>query len=239
MSQSLYDLLEIPQNAGDTEILAAFQRLTQRYATQASGLSAADTDSQIRMTREAYVTLSDYARRSAYDASLSANTPPTRLEVAIHEPRWSAKKIMLILIGSLIVIGMALQIGFMLLNSRHADSSLAEVQESIVRMREHEIKMEQTMLSGEFAGQQTEDERRLEYAAQQRASALEESRRYAASITDALTDARISADAQAKQQAEDARAEQQRSKDEAEAAIRNRLEAEKERLHELESQNNR
>ncbi len=236
MANTLYDLLEVPHDASDAAIQKAFHRLTQQHASRVSDSDLADTDTTIKMIIEAYSTLSDYERRSVYDASLLPQIIPARIEVEIQEPRWSPQKILLMVIGTIIAIGLTIQIGFMLLSYRHSDGSLAEAQQAKVQLREYEMEMGPPRTDSEIEEQRrVEEQRRLAEEARQREHALEESRRYAASISDA----RISAEESAKQQAEYAQAEQQRRKEEEELAIRNRLEAEKERLRELESQNRR
>ena len=131
MSPSLYELLGLTQSASDAEILTAFQQLRQRHATRSSGISASDAKIEIEKLDEAYRTLSDYGRRSAYDASLQTDIAPPRLEIAIREPRWSSHKILLIVIGVLITMGLTLDISFSLLNNRTTASAEAEAHEGM------------------------------------------------------------------------------------------------------------
>ena len=58
----------------------------------------------------------------------------------MNEPS-SFQKTLLLIIGSLIAIGMTIQIGFMLMSYRYANNSLAEAQENKVRLREYEMEM--------------------------------------------------------------------------------------------------
>lgn len=240
MKKTLYEILGVSPAASSTEIHAAFLRLTQQHTTQPSGMDPADADIQIKIIKEAYSTLSDHGRRSGYDASLAARAAPARLEVEIQEPRWSPQKILLMVIGSLIAIGMTIQIGFMLLSYRHANGSLAEAQEAKVRLREYEMEMGQPKSASEIEEQRgAAEQRQLTNEARQRERELEESRRYAARISDE----RIRAEEQAKRQAEyeQKRLEQEEShrKQQEEYAVKRQLADEKRRLQELEGQNRR
>lgn len=239
MSRSLYEILGVAQSASDAEIRAAFEQLTRQHETRAPGTTSADTNVQNKKLDEAYRTFSDRARRCAYDASLQKDIAPPRLEIAIRKARWSPHKILLIVIGVLISMGLTLDIGFSLLNDRTTGRAVAEAQESIVRLREYELEMGRRSLDDITADQQVDEKHRLEYEAQGREDALEASRRYAASISDARIRAEEQAKSQAHQQAEHQRAEEQRRKDEAEVTIQRQLAAEKERLRELESSNSR
>lgn len=253
MKKTLYEILEVAPTADHVEIQAAFQRLMKQYEAQALGENAADTNIQINLIKEAYSTLADHGRRSGYDASLASRITPTRLEVEIHEPHRSPQKTLLLIIGSLIAIGMIIQIAFMLLSYRNANlaNALAEAQENKVRLREYEMEMGEPKSASEIEARRVareqrqtehslaEEERRLANEARQRERELEESRRYASRISDE----RMRADEGVRRQAE---YEQKRlaqeeisKKQQEEYAAKRQIEDDKRRLRELEQQNRR
>lgn len=247
MKKTLYEILGILPSASHTEIQAAFRRLVQQHATQ----NSSSDDIQLKAIHEAYSTLSDYGRRSGYDASLAARAAPARIEVEIHEPRRSAQKTLLLVIGTLIAIGMTIQIGFMLLSFNRASKALAASEnfneQKRMDLENIEAEMTQPKSIGETEARQAvdeerkrvADERRLADEERQRARELEESRRYA----ERISSERIRAEEQARRQAdsEQKRVEQEelRRKQQEEQAAMRQLSNDKRRLQELESQNRR
>lgn len=75
MANTLYDLLEVSQNASSEAITAAYQRLQAKLAASAAD---GDEDATNRMIalREAWFTLSNTHRRQRYDDSLNARSLP-------------------------------------------------------------------------------------------------------------------------------------------------------------------
>jgi hypothetical protein len=76
--KSLYEILEVPQDAGYAEIRASNERLLQALEDRHSALSREDYTLQLRLLKVAYNTLSTPASRDAYDAHLSTRSEPTR-----------------------------------------------------------------------------------------------------------------------------------------------------------------
>lgn len=253
MKKSLYEILGVSPSADHVEIQAAFHRLIRQYESQASSNNSADGDIQIKILKEAYSTLADHERRSGYDASLAAYATPARVQVEIHEPHRSPQKTLLIIIGSLIAIGMAIQIVFMLVSYRNANmaNALAEAQESKVRLREYEMQMDPPKSAYEIEEQRlaretreeeqrlAEEARRLAYDASQRERELEAARRYAEQISDerARADERVQRQAESEQK----RLEQEEisRKQQEEYVAKRQIDAEKQRLRELQQINQR
>ncbi len=249
MKKTLYEILGVVPSADDAAIAAAYRRLTQQHAALASRMDP-DADIQIKLIKEAYSTLSDYGRRSSYDASLMARANPTRVAVEIHEPR-SFQKTLLLIIGSLIAIGMTIQIGFMLMSYRYANNSLAEAQENKVRLREYEMEMGAPKSASEIEAQRlaaeqrreeqalSTEQRRLANEERERERKLEEERRYASRISDERI--HTEEQAQRKTEYEKKRVEQDeiQRKQQEEYAAKRQIENEKRRLQELQSQNQR
>lgn len=239
MKKTFYEILGVSAGATDAEIRAAFMRLVKAQGEDGGGPHA-DAELQLKILNDAYATLSDYERRAGYDASLAARAVPPRLQVEIREPRWSAQKILVLTIGSLLALGLAIQIGFMLLSYRNASGYIAEAQDAKIRLKEYEQEMGPPKSSAEKDEyKRAEEERQQANAARQRERELEESRRYAARITEE----RLRNEEQAKRQAENEQRrveeEEARRKQREEDAVRHRLAEEKRRLQELEAQNQR
>ncbi len=74
MSQTLYDVLEVPPTAGQHEIHQAYLRAKQTYSSNNPALYSMFTEEEARellkMIDEAYYVLSNQARRQSYDAQL-------------------------------------------------------------------------------------------------------------------------------------------------------------------------
>lgn len=64
-SKDYYDILNIPPNATDKEIQAAFRKLARQYS--AEGEADPETNEKLHDVHEAYETLSDTAKRKKYD----------------------------------------------------------------------------------------------------------------------------------------------------------------------------
>ncbi len=72
--QTYYDILEVPNTAAPQEIHAAYQRAKQTYSTESPALYTMFTQEEAKalivLIEEAYLTLSNQARRKLYDQKL-------------------------------------------------------------------------------------------------------------------------------------------------------------------------
>lgn len=70
-SKNYYDILDVSVKASAEEITSAKNELAKRYHPDANMKNGVDTTSQMQEILEAYKVLSDPARRTAYDRSLT------------------------------------------------------------------------------------------------------------------------------------------------------------------------
>lgn len=81
--KSLYEILEVPQDANYPEIRTAHERLLQSLESQQSTLSREDYTLQLRLLKVAYSTLSTPLSRDSYDAQLSTRNEPAKPNSAL------------------------------------------------------------------------------------------------------------------------------------------------------------
>lgn len=74
--KTLYEVLEVSPNASDSEIEAAYQRLSQNLLSKKTGLNHEDIDFKLKVINVAFHTLSVPRIRDAYDARLAALNMP-------------------------------------------------------------------------------------------------------------------------------------------------------------------
>lgn len=225
--KTLYDLLEIPPSASDAEIDAAHLRLSRQFASGAHDLAPDEAERQHKLISQAYWTLSDKARRTFYDASLTAHGSPVQLAVEIREPRWTPQKILLMVIGSLIAVGMVIQIAFMLVAYRQSQKmvngrSLAEERVMAEEYRQTTGGRSESEMAEERAAA---EQRRLDYEKreqeQRQAREVEESRRYADRVSSELRHAEENARREAEYEKQRQVQEEQRKQQEEEARLQN------------------
>ncbi len=65
-----YSILDVPRDASDADIRRAFRMLAKEYHPDSRGKSAEPSKRDFRLITEAYETLKDPSRRSAYDQEL-------------------------------------------------------------------------------------------------------------------------------------------------------------------------
>lgn len=111
-----YSILGVPRSASNTEIDAAYESLMRQFESGEHGLDARQLDHRISLLNQAYWTLSDKKRRASYELFLDGPSPPLHLSVELQEPRWTSPKAILNIVGRLIVMGLMIQVGFMLVN---------------------------------------------------------------------------------------------------------------------------
>lgn len=227
MKKSFYEELELDVSASAQDIQVAYERLLSLLTSGQHGLTQEEAGRQINRLNHAYWTLSDPTRRAGYDTALASPDDEIQFAVEIRETRWTPQKILLIVIGSLIAIGMAIQISFTLYSYYRA-KQIMENQESFAEAR-HQSEFAQAQVQAEERSRQAEErrlaeeERRIEHERQEterrQARELEENRRYAAQVSSDLH--RAEERAQREAEYEQRRAEQEE---------RMRQEAEKRRL---------
>lgn len=225
MKKNFYEELELDVHASADDIQTAYERLLSYLTSGGHELSQEEAARQISRLNHAYWILSDQARRAGYDAAFASPDGDIQFAVEIRDTRWTPQKILLIIIGSLIALGMAIQITFTLYSYYRA-RQVMENQESFAatsnrnefaeaREEERRNKAEEYRLAEEERRQERE---RQEIERRQERE-LEENRRYAAQVSNDLH----RAEERAKREAEN---EQRR----AEQEERMRQEAERRRI---------
>ncbi|MFN4324355.1 MAG: DnaJ domain-containing protein [Azonexus sp.] len=103
MAKTLYDLLEVSQTASAESIAASYRRLQAAQAALVGDPQCGeDATNQLIALREAYATLSDPARRQAYDARLATRT----IEASSAEPAVSPRLRLAMLAGLIAACGL-------------------------------------------------------------------------------------------------------------------------------------
>ncbi|PWB48040.1 MAG: hypothetical protein C3F18_11815 [Nitrosomonadales bacterium] len=192
MKKNSYEELELDVSASAEDIQATYERLLSHLTSGRHGLTQEEAGRRINRLNHAYWTLSGQARRAGYDAALAPPDTDIQFAVEIRETRWTPQKILLIIIGSLIAIGMAIQITFTLYSYYRA-RQIMENQESFAETRNRseftEAQEEERRRQAE-ENRLAEEERLLERERQEaerkQERELEENRRYAAQVSSDL-----------------------------------------------------
>ncbi|MBU0593811.1 MAG: DnaJ domain-containing protein [Gammaproteobacteria bacterium] len=223
--KNYYEEMGVEACATMEDIQAAYERLLQHLTSREHGLTQENATRQINLLNHAYWTLSDLARRAGYDAALASSGDNIQFAVEIREARWTPQKILLIVIGGLIAIGMAIQIVFTLY-SHYRARQFMENQESLAEMRNQsefaaarEEERQRRAEESRIAAEERRQERERQEIERRQERELEDNRRYAAQVSGDLH----RAEEQAKREAE---REQRR----AEQEERMRQEAERRRI---------
>jgi curved DNA-binding protein CbpA len=90
--QSLYEILEVPPNATETEIRTAHGKLLQTLEDQRPDLSPDDYNLRLRLLKVAHSTLCSPNLRDAYDAHLLSSDAPAKPDGALLIPLPAAGK---------------------------------------------------------------------------------------------------------------------------------------------------
>lgn len=230
---TLYDVLGLPPTASEGDIHAAHMRLVRHYQDGIHGLSGAEADQRIQAIKGAWWTLSDPGRRLAYDTGLAAaqalvkaqaqaaapapepstTAPaaetalpgglPPLIEVELKSPKRSPLRIMLGVIGSLMIVGLILQIFFSVFAFRQVtgsgDAALeaqqrvmdAERRQTYGDLTDKEIaELERNSVLQREESRAQEEDRRKEQAKKQeeyaRERALRERKNYADEVSNEL-----------------------------------------------------
>lgn len=197
---TLYDLLKVSSSASLAEIQEAHRKLSRQLGRPGDyGLSQDEADARLKLIGEAYRTLSDAARRADYDAALavaamSATAPGKILDApAVRSTIRQAPRILSIVNSSLKAVLLAVLIG-VLVTVLYNSSRNAEAMRNAERLQEEKVKALQhaqeygNKSASEIAADALEEERRREERAQREAERkqareLEQSRRYADSVS--------------------------------------------------------
>jgi curved DNA-binding protein CbpA len=128
-----YDLLEVSQHADLAEISSAYLRISRELAAGNSPLGQAEAEFRLKLVRHAYEVLSNPSRRSDYDAGLTMRggqapglDQPLPVEMGLESAKWSPIRRLLTVIASLMVFGMAMQIGVMFMAYQRAQVAIGE-----------------------------------------------------------------------------------------------------------------
>lgn len=216
-----YAILGVTREASEPEIEASYDYLMQQLESAGHGLDATRLGQRINLLNQAYWALSDKARRARYDASSASPGVPLQFSVEIRDPRWTSPRAILNIVGRLIVMGLLIQVGFMLVNfyiARQANndptlSKNADIlkgydaingklsPEERATGEELAEKHRQEAAAEQITREQEEARRRQEEARRRQEWELEKDRRYADEVSSNLHDA----EAQQRQKAEEER----------------------------------
>ena len=270
---TLYDVLGLPPTASEGDIHAAHMRLVRHYQNGIHGLSGAEADQRIQAIKGAWWTLSDPGRRLAYDTGLAAaqalataaGQPPASeaspaapaaelpplgvlpplIEVELKSPKRSPLRIMLGVIGSLMIVGLILQIFFSVFAFRQVtgsgDAALeaqqrlidAERRQTYGDLTDKEIaELESQSVLQREENRQQEEERRKAFAQKQeeyeRERALRERKNYADQVSNELRMQEAMDKQKANWERQQQEAQARREQAEEDARIQQRLARERE-----------
>jgi curved DNA-binding protein CbpA len=228
-----YEILGVPREASGSQIEAAYDRLMQQLESAGHGLDARQLGHRINLLNQAYWALSDKARRASYDISLSGPDTPLEFSVEVREPRWTSPKAILNIVGRLIVMGLLIQIGFMLVSfyiTRQANNDLAPSRNGGIlegydaingKLSPEARKAGEALAEEQRQAAEAEQIRRAQEEAQRRQEwELETNRRYAQEVSSNLRDA----EEQSRQKAEEERHHQAELERERQEQERERIE---------------
>lgn len=150
MKKTLYEILEVSEDAGDEAIQAAYARLRRKCQDD-------ETPEQIIFIRDAFQILSHPAKRKAYDESRKPKAPPPT-KIHIHEERPVPFK----LIG---ILGLVIALGGWYYTESNRELEKIRL-ESVARLAKEQRELEEARLEQWKAEQQSQDEfrqKQLEY----------------------------------------------------------------------------
>ena len=264
---TLYDVLGLPPTASEGDIHAAHMRLVRHYQNGIHGLSGAEADQRIQAIKGAWWTLSDPGRRLAYDTGLAAAQAlaqaqaateaspvpdaaapgllPPLIEVELKSPKRSPLRIMLGVIGSLMIVGLILQIFFSVFAFRQVagsgDAALeaqqrlidAERRQTYGDLTDKEIaELEHNSVLQREENRALEEDRRKEQAKKQeeyaRERALRERKNYADQVSNELRMQEAMDKQKANWERQQQEAQARREQAEEDARIQQRLARERE-----------
>lgn len=157
MQKSLYDLLEVSTTASAESITISYQRLHAKFSELQASSESEDATNHLIALREAYSTLSDPARRAAYDEKLAARSMAE--QVPENQPN-SYVKVFLVLA----LIG-ACGFGYAKYQSNLAQQLALEREKAATELRLAEIEAQRERERAErerYAARQAESQREQE-----------------------------------------------------------------------------
>ncbi len=228
-----YGILGVPRDASASEIEAAYDRQMKQLESAGHGLDAKQLGHRINLLNQAYWALSDKGRRASYDLSLERPGAPLQFSVEVEEPRWTSPKAILNIVGRLIVMGLLIQIGFMLVGlymANQANNTPSSSEKGSI-LEGYDAINGKLSPADRKTGEELAEERRRKAEAEQfqreqeeavrrQKWELEENRRYAEEVSSNLRDA----EEQARQKAEEERRRQAELERERQAQERERIE---------------
>lgn len=226
MEKTLYSLLDVPEDASTESIQSAFQRLRQLHETKAAA-GDRQANAILQAAREALLILSDKSRRTTYDFKLQQRR---MAPVGIDEQASSVGKWMFAAVVLLIAAISSWTYYLERAELKHAEEEARAIQlkqEEQRRLREEEA----AQLEAFYAAQRA--------AAEEQRRAREQEAWYARTRRegDEIMEKNRRAEEAARRQAAADQAKQDRARASEDAAARQRLEAEKRKLRELERTN--
>ena len=99
-NKTLYDILEVSLSASPESIRAAYERLSAKFPEGSANL---DAKLQADAITEAFLTLSNPAKRVQYDKTLAVRWQPVMHSVEVVEPFWTLPKF--ILLAAILIFG--------------------------------------------------------------------------------------------------------------------------------------
>lgn len=224
MGRTLYEMLEVSENASQEVIHAAYSRLSEKLKSKIASENAPDAEMLLTAISDAYRTLSNPQSRQRYDASLA-------MKNVVYEedaPFWTKTKVALMSVIAVIAFGVY---------AKHSRDIEREQTERARIVAEQAEKERQAKLEEEKDRLEREKEMQSRRDAAQQQSQFERDRRYADSVSSRLTQQQSydQQRAEREQRSLQQRADYDRQRQEQDA--RRQVEADKRKLRELEYEN--
>jgi curved DNA-binding protein CbpA len=176
VGKTLYEVLQITEDADAADIIEAYQRLRQTLDPEVAG-NPQDDAARLRYKsiREAYSTLSNPARRRQYDASLAAIDDETPAALS-----WSPKYAIFLLLGCLLAYG-----GYWKYRSSQAavEARLLEEKARTVKMEAEIERLKSELAAREDSGRMRMLEQQQDAVARQQSRELDRNRDLAEQVT--------------------------------------------------------